>query len=98
MVLVDFCASRPGAVMSRRWGETLFTVRHRVFAFVAAPASVTVKVERARRRAALAHPSVRRARYVGIFGWLTITVVDPQSMQVALALIDASHQFAMRRR
>ena len=50
-------------------------MRHRVFAFIGSPAapSVTVKVEREAREHALAFASVQRARYIGIFGWLTVT-------------------------
>jgi predicted DNA-binding protein (MmcQ/YjbR family) len=98
--LIEFAASRPGAVMSRRWGETVFRVRHRVFAFLgwnAAP-TVTVKVEREARKGALEHPNVRRARYVGIFGWVTVRVVDDDSLRVACELIAHSHRLVAHRR
>jgi predicted DNA-binding protein (MmcQ/YjbR family) len=98
--LIECAASCPGAVMSRRWGETLFRVRHRVFAFLTANVvpNVTVKLERAARTRALQHPSVRRARYVGIFGWVTVRVVDDDSLRVACELIAHSHRLVARRR
>ena len=83
--------------MSRRWRETVFRVGNRVFAFIDATPSVTVKVERAERRRVLAHPSVRRARYIWIFGWLTVTVSDAASLQVAFDLVDRSYRLAARR-
>jgi predicted DNA-binding protein (MmcQ/YjbR family) len=85
--------------MSQRWRETAFRVRGRVFAFIgsAAAPSVTVKVERAARRRALARTGVRRARYIGIFGWLTVNVSDAHSLEVALELVDQSYRLAARR-
>ena len=98
--LIEFAASRPGAVMSRRWGETLFRVHHRVFAFLSANSvpSVTVKLERAARTRALQRPGVRRARYVGIFGWVTVRVTGDESLETARELIEHSHRMVARRR
>ena len=97
--MIAHATSLPGAVMTRRWGETLFRVRHRVFAFLSMNAvpSVTVKVEDAARERALTRPDVRRARYIGRLGWATVRVADDDSFLVACELITMSYALAVRR-
>jgi predicted DNA-binding protein (MmcQ/YjbR family) len=94
----DHCAAAPLARERRRFGETLFTVRGRTFAFLdlPRPPTVTVKVEREELDALLALPFVRRARHVGPLGWVTVSVSDEPSLRVALDLVDRS--YAMRSR
>jgi predicted DNA-binding protein (MmcQ/YjbR family) len=95
---LDRCRAQPGAAEERVFGETVFRVHGRVFAFLgrADRAAVTVKppsedVERLLRR-----PFVRRARYVGRFGWLTVEMSDDESLGLALELIDRSYLLAAR--
>jgi predicted DNA-binding protein (MmcQ/YjbR family) len=90
---LERCRSQPSATEERFFGETAFRVRGRVFAFLGRPdrAAVTVKppaedVERLLRR-----PWVRRAAYVGRFGWLTVEICDDASLRFALDLIDRSY-------
>jgi predicted DNA-binding protein (MmcQ/YjbR family) len=98
--LFEHCAGRPGAVPYRRWGETAFKVRDRVFAFLNSPEepSVTVKLAREDREWALERPQARRARYVGRFGWVTVNVSDPDGLRLALDLVDRSHRLVLARR
>jgi predicted DNA-binding protein (MmcQ/YjbR family) len=94
--LFEYCASRPGGVAARRWGETVFAVRGRTYAFLGAPEApaVTVRATAASRDLLLEHPAVERARYVGRFGWVTVRVTDAGSLELAFELIDRSHAIA----
>jgi predicted DNA-binding protein (MmcQ/YjbR family) len=95
--LMEYCGALPGASPARRWGETVYRVGSRVFAFLdARRPGVTVKATPA-ARAALVSPAVRRARWVGRFGWMTVRVSDPESLQLALRLVDESYAAVARR-
>ena len=94
--LMEYCRQRPGAVGARVLGETVFWVHGRVFAFLGRRerAAVTVKppaldVERLLRR-----PYVRRARWIGRRGWLTVAVPDEHALLLAHALIEESYRLA----
>ena len=95
--LVLHCATRSGAVRRRRWGEDLYVVGSRVFVFLgsASDPSVTVKVARERQGRLVEHPFVRRARFVGRLGWLTVRVRDARSLGLALELIDHSYELTV---
>jgi predicted DNA-binding protein (MmcQ/YjbR family) len=88
------CASQPSAVEKYRWGEVLFRVRGRVFAFMNSPArpAVTVKIGRNEMSRLLATPAVTRARYVGRFGWITVSVDDDETLELAFELIERSYR------
>jgi predicted DNA-binding protein (MmcQ/YjbR family) len=95
--LVEHCAGQPGAVRSDRWGETVFEVGRRVFAFLGSPErpSVTVKVAPAERNRLLGNSRVQRARYVGRFGWMTVWITDSESLHLALQLVDHSYNLGV---
>jgi predicted DNA-binding protein (MmcQ/YjbR family) len=93
-----YCARKPFAVEMRLRRETLFKVHGRVFAFMDSPRSpaVTVRVSRTARGALLRHPAVERARWIGWFGWVTVSMVDRESLDLAVALIDRSYELVTR--
>jgi len=96
--LYEHCARRPRAVRSRRWGETVFKVDHRAFAFLGRleEPSVTVKLPRRERRPLLRRGEVVRDRFVGFLGWVTVHVVDQRTMDLACELVDRSYERAAR--
>lgn len=98
-ILRTYCAAKPGAVERRRWGETVFETDGRVFAFLNPPErpAVTTKVGRMERERFAGHRAVRRARYVGRFGWMTVVVSDHESLRLALELIDRSYELIAAR-
>lgn len=75
-------------------GETIFRVRGRVFAFVSGPdrVTVTVKPDRAVAKRVLGRSDVRRARWIWLFGWVTVDVRDEDALLLAHALIDESYR------
>jgi predicted DNA-binding protein (MmcQ/YjbR family) len=93
------CRSRPETTEDHFLGETVFRVRGRVFAFIGRPsrAAVTVRLPKDDTKRLLRLPYVRRARYIGWFGWLTVVIADEESLQVALHAVDRSHLLAASR-
>jgi predicted DNA-binding protein (MmcQ/YjbR family) len=89
-----YCAAAPGAVERRRLRETLYTARGRVFAFLGSPRhpAVTVRARPDDRAELLRHPAVQRARWVGWLGWITVSVSDKESLELARVLIAVSHE------
>jgi predicted DNA-binding protein (MmcQ/YjbR family) len=96
--VLDRCRAQPGAAEERLFGETVFRVHGRAFAFLgrADRAAVTVKPPSEDVEHLLRRPFVRRARYVGRFGWLTVEMSDDESLGLALELIDRSYLLAAR--
>jgi predicted DNA-binding protein (MmcQ/YjbR family) len=93
---LERCRSQPSAAEERFFGETVFRVRGRVFAFLGRPdrAAVTVKPPAEDIERLLRLPFARRARYIGRFGWLTVEMRDEESRRLALDLIDRSYLLA----
>jgi predicted DNA-binding protein (MmcQ/YjbR family) len=91
--LYEHCQAKPDAVEDHPWGETVFKVKGRVFAFLGRGESsgVTVKVTPEERDILLQNDSIEVARYVGRYGWLSVRVGDDETLQLALGLIDDSY-------
>jgi predicted DNA-binding protein (MmcQ/YjbR family) len=92
--LYEHCAKKPDAVEDHPWGETVFKVKGRVFAFLGRGerAGVTVKVPPEELELLLSNPSVSRARYVGRYGWVSVRIEDDETLELALGLIDDSYE------
>jgi predicted DNA-binding protein (MmcQ/YjbR family) len=92
-VLYDHCQAKPDAVEDHPWGETVFKVKGRVFAFLGRGDSsgVTVKVTPEERDMLLQNDSIEVARYVGRYGWLSVRIGDDETLELALGLIDDSY-------
>lgn len=98
--LYEHCKAKPQAMEDHRWGETVFKVGGRVFAFVGdgKGGGVTIKVPPEDLELLLAHPSIRKARYVGRCGWVSVKVEDDKTLELALGLIDDSYNLISKRR
>jgi len=92
--MYDHCAAKPGALEDHPWGETVFKVSGRVFAFLGGldRGGVTVKVPPEELDVLLEHPRIERARYVGRFGWVSVTVADDETLDLVRGLIDDSYE------
>jgi predicted DNA-binding protein (MmcQ/YjbR family) len=55
------------------------------------PATVTLKLTREEREVALELPFVTEARYVGRYGWVTVTVEDEHGLDAACEWIRESY-------
>jgi predicted DNA-binding protein (MmcQ/YjbR family) len=88
------CAAKPEAVEDHPWGETVFKVGGKVFAFLGSPdaSRVTVKVAPDQIDGLLALPFIQRSPYIGRYGWLSVTVADDDALALAHELVDGSYE------
>ncbi len=92
------CLAKRGAVQDEPWpGETAFKVNGKIFA-LGDHEAVTVKSTVDRQEMLVMHPHIRKAAYVGRFGWVTIDLVDAEALGLALDLIDESYESVARKR
>jgi len=91
------CSAKPSAVEDHPWGETVFKIRGKVFAFLGYPnsATVTVKAHPGDRDILLSLPHVHTAAYVGRFGWITVSIEDADTLSLALDLVDKSYDLIL---
>lgn len=77
------------------WGHPVFKVaENKMFASMAIGdgcVSLTVKLTAEEREIAFLLPFVRRARYVGRYGWITAEVTDEDSLECALEWLRESY-------
>ena len=89
----EHCRAKPRAKEDHPWNEIVFKVNGNVFAFLGHPdrAGVTVKAIPDALDALLDEPFIKRASYVGRFGWITVSIEDQETLDFALGLIDESY-------
>lgn len=91
----EHSAAKPDAVEDHPWGEVVFKVRGKIFAFLGLPerewAGVTVKPEKDDLEAMLSLPYVERAPYIGRYGWVKLRVETDEALDLALELIDTTY-------
>ena len=92
--LWDHCSAKPGAVEDHPWGETVFKVGGKVFAFLGTPdhGGVGVKVAPDQIDGLLELPYVERSPYIGRYGWLAVTISDDDALELAQELVDGSYE------
>ncbi len=87
--------SLPQAYEDAPWGFPVFKVaNNRMFAWLQIdpePVRVTVKLTPEEREIAQLLPYVRRANYVGRYGWITAEVADDEALDAALEWIRESY-------
>jgi predicted DNA-binding protein (MmcQ/YjbR family) len=91
----ELALSLPESYEDAPWGFPVFKVAdNRLFAMMAVErehVDVTVKLTAEEREIAQLLPYVRRASYVGRYGWVTATVRDAESLEAALEWIRESY-------
>jgi predicted DNA-binding protein (MmcQ/YjbR family) len=87
--------SLPSTYEDTPWGFPVFKVAdNRLFAMMTDhgdECELTVKLTDDEREVALQLPHVRRASYVGRYGWVTARVADEESLQAALEWMRESY-------
>jgi predicted DNA-binding protein (MmcQ/YjbR family) len=100
--LYDHAQKKPGAVEDHPWDEVVFKVNGKVFVFLGRPETpgvgLTVKAKPGELEPLFELPFVRRAKYVGRFGWVSVTVDDDDALHLALDLIDDSYDLIAPKR
>ena len=87
--------SLPETYEDEPWGVPAFKVgANKVFAWMweeAEALHVTLKLTAEEREIAHLLPYVRRARYLGRYGWVTASVTDEESLEAALEWLRESY-------
>ena len=87
--------SLPEAYEDEPWGHPVFKVSgNRMFAGMSVDGDVvhlTVKLTPEEREIAQLLPYVRKASYVGRYGWITADVTDEESLEAALEWLRESY-------
>jgi predicted DNA-binding protein (MmcQ/YjbR family) len=87
--------SLPSTYEDSPWGFPVFKVGdNKLFAMMTdhdGECEVTVKLTDDEREVALQLPHVRRASYVGRYGWVTVRVADDEALQTALEWLRESY-------
>jgi predicted DNA-binding protein (MmcQ/YjbR family) len=87
--------SFPESYEDAPWGHPVFKVAHnRMFAGMSLQPDavlVTAKLTPEEREVAELLPFARRARYVGRYGWFTVTVTDEETLETALDWVRESY-------
>jgi predicted DNA-binding protein (MmcQ/YjbR family) len=91
----ELALSLPEVYEDEPWGHPVFKVAdNRMFASMSTEAGavrLTVKLTPEEREIAHLLPFVRRARYVGRYGWITAEVRDEESLDAALEWLRESY-------
>ncbi len=87
------CLAKPEATEDYPWGDVAWKVRGKMFAATSPDSNqVGVKSTLEKQAVLIQHPNVEIAHYVGRYGWVTVTVVDKDTLQLLLELIDESYE------
>ena len=90
----ELALSLPESYEDAPWGFPVFKVAdNRMFAWLKEddPVELTVKLDTEEREIAHLHPWVRRAGYVGRYGWITATIEDADALETALEWLRESY-------
>ena len=80
----------PAALEDYPWGETVWKVGGKMFAAWGG-GSLGVKSTLEKQAALILHPNISVAAYVGKHGWVSVTIPDQETLELALELIDESY-------
>jgi predicted DNA-binding protein (MmcQ/YjbR family) len=76
------------------WGDIVWKVKGKMFAATGESGSgVSVKSTVEKQAVLIQHPDIEVAPYVGRYGWVMIHLRSPETLEVALDLIDESYEF-----
>jgi predicted DNA-binding protein (MmcQ/YjbR family) len=96
----QYCHDKPDAVEEHPWGDTVFKVKGKVFAFLGTPETpgVGVKAPPDELEMLLGVPYIERSKYIGRYGWISVSVADDDALRLALELVDDSYEIIKTRR
>lgn len=89
------CLQKSGAWEDNPWGDTVWKVGKKMFC-AGGGKSVTVKSTLDKQAALVMHPNIEVAAYVGRYGWVSISIDDQETLELALELIDESYESVAR--
>jgi predicted DNA-binding protein (MmcQ/YjbR family) len=87
------CMVLPEATEDYPWGHTAWKVNGKLFAIGDENSNrLTVKATFDEQAALIQHPQIEKAAYVGRHGWVTITINEPSTLELAMDLIGRSFE------
>jgi predicted DNA-binding protein (MmcQ/YjbR family) len=91
--IARWCHRQPDVEEVYQWDCFVFKVKGKVFAICSSdsPLAISLKPRRENLDAYLYHPDIDIARYVGRYGWVTITVSGKDTAHLALDLVQESY-------
>ena len=89
----DHCMAKEDAVEDYPWEDHVgWKIDGKLFAIGGAGSNrLTLKSSPEKQAVLIQHPNIEKAAYVGRFGWITVTVLDSEALDLALDLIDESY-------
>jgi predicted DNA-binding protein (MmcQ/YjbR family)/GNAT superfamily N-acetyltransferase len=87
------CLAKEGAIEEYPWDDVVWKVRGKIFAGSSDGSNqVTVKSTPEEQSHLIEHPAVEVAKYVGRFGWVTVTITNKKTLDLGLELVDESYR------
>ena len=99
--LQAYCLSFDGAWEDYPWGEIVYKVGKKVFAFTGASADsagATVKATQEDAEALTLLPNIKRAAYIGRHGWIHVEIHGEDELPFLKDLIAASYELVAPKR
>lgn len=89
----------PGVTEEYPWGHPVWKINGKMFAASASDGSnVSVKATLEQQAALIQHPAIRVADYVGRYGWVTVSITNEETLDLALDLIEESFEMIAPKR
>jgi predicted DNA-binding protein (MmcQ/YjbR family) len=93
------CMAKEGAIEDYPWEHVGWKVGGKLFVIGTQDSNVfTMKSTVEKQEALIQHPAIEKSAYVGRYGWVTITVDDEATMEIALDLADESYDLVRPKR
>jgi len=99
--LQAYCLSFPAAWEDYPWGDIVYKVGSKIFAFMGTTESmsgVTVKATQDDAEALTRLANITRARYIGRHGWVTVSIADDAMLSLTRDLIATSYELVAPKR
>jgi predicted DNA-binding protein (MmcQ/YjbR family) len=91
------CLSKEGVTEEYPWDDIAWKVKGKGFVFTGeGSAHYTVKSTLDKQAALTMHPQITVAAYVGRYGWVSIDVVDEDTLALAKDLTDESYDLVAK--
>jgi predicted DNA-binding protein (MmcQ/YjbR family) len=93
----EHCLAKEGVTEDRPWGDIAWKVRGKAFVFTGeGSAHYTLKSTLDKQASLVMHPQISAAAYVGRYGWISIDVIDEDTLGLAKDLADESYDLVAK--
>jgi predicted DNA-binding protein (MmcQ/YjbR family) len=88
--LFEYASIKPDATLDHPWGDTVFKVGGKIFVYLGRTAC-TVKPLPEELDMLLGRADVSLSKYIGRYGWITMSIKDDETLELAKSLIDDTY-------